>query len=136
MKVTGKHLDQNWLTITYEDEAAPGSSEAKEVSLLLNLPDALDLLYRAGIIDDHDDGTSFFNTTVHIEQEDMSTRNVPLHEVTQSLDDADCYKIIKHSEYVSEYQKKGYAQMLADAKAESAALKSAILINREKIKAL
>jgi hypothetical protein len=136
MKVTGKHLDQNWLTITYEDEAAPGSTEVKEVSLLLNLSDALDLMYRAGIIDGHDGGTSFFNTTVHIEQDDMSTRKMPLHEVAQALDDADCYKIIKHSEYVSEYQKKGYAQMLADARQESAALKQAIIINREKIKAL
>lgn len=149
MKVLCKTLEKDFLTIQYSEEA-PGERENEMggqgpniFHLLLNLNDALDLMYRAGLIDGRTKRSeqlgkeaNFFNTDVYWDLDERGIRTKELHELIEHLDEMDLYKIIKHSEYVAEYQKKGYAQMLADAKAESAALKSAILINREKIKAL
>lgn len=103
-----KDVADNFLTLHYwKDE--------KEMSLLLNLPDLIDLLYKTDQIDEWDEGTTFDDTTVMFdeiydpmgpdEDETVFAQNISLAHFIAEMTDWQCEKVIKYHESLKEADK-------------------------------
>ncbi|HEX5553192.1 MAG TPA: hypothetical protein VFX43_08080 [Chitinophagaceae bacterium] len=87
------------------------------MSLMLDLTDTLNLLFKTGIIDGWGKKIDFEDTIVTVSATWYGRERmfrIPLGDVLHDLQPVDCMKVIQYHESLKEFDKKGGKQMATD----------------------
>lgn len=114
-----KNVADNFITLHYW-------KGEKEMSLLLNIPDLIDLLYKTDQIDEWDEGTTFDETTVMFEvmrdplgpEEDqiIYSQKIDLSYFISEMTNWQCEEVIKYHERLKEADEMSIAALMENIK--------------------